>query len=39
MREVVVYERDGRYYQRCATTTDDRDDRYDRHDHDRDWDD
>ncbi len=35
MREIVVYERGGRYY-RDYDDDHDRDDRYDRHDHDRD---
>ena len=34
MREIVVYERGGRYYR--DDDDHDRDDRYDRHDHDRD---
>jgi hypothetical protein len=42
VRQVVVYERDGRFYRECDDDRDhDRHDRYDhdRYDHDRDWDD
>ena len=41
VREVVVYERDGRFYQECDARDRDRDSRWNgsRHDEGRDWDD